>query len=164
MVWNGSCIRYAQSVQIHPIIKAKTRKTRRKTKRHEENGKTPNGTGHARSCVAGARPCASHHGPWWAPRSTCGGLCPSRVRLLLQRGILCSFGASIWALSFAYVRSFWDSFASLCDPHGLSRFILFSITWLITCKSAIKTRKSRKKRNWKNRFVNRKMKHNNPQE
>jgi len=52
--WYGMEVGYAQSVQIHPIIKAKTRKVRRKTKRHEENRKTPNSTGHARPCVAGA--------------------------------------------------------------------------------------------------------------
>jgi len=100
--WEG--IGSAQSVQIHPIIKAKIRKTRRKMKRHEENGKIPSGTGHA-------RPCASHHGPWWALSLP--------VRLLLQCCVLYSFGASIWATDFAYVGSFWASFVSFFDPHGL---------------------------------------------
>ena len=86
------------------------------------------------------------------------------VHLLLQSCILCSFGALIWDAGFAYVRSFWASFASFFDPHGLSRFILSAITWLITCKSVIKTRKSRNKRNWRNKGVNHKIKHINPQE
>jgi len=71
--------------------------------------------------------------PWWDLSLP--------VCFLFQRCVLCSFGASIWAAGFAYIGSFWASFASFFDPHGLSRSILSSITWLITCKSTIKTRK-----------------------
>jgi len=93
------------------IIRRKTAKIvekRKVAKESEEN-----------LCVAGGT--AVHHpprvvvgptgNPWW-------GL-SSPVRLLPLRCVLCSFGASTRAVGFAYVGSFWVSFASFLDPHGL---------------------------------------------
>jgi len=64
MEWG--CVGSPQSVQIHLIIKEKTRKTRRKIKRHEENGKTLNGTRtHSRACQGHGRapPTMGRGGP-----------------------------------------------------------------------------------------------------
>jgi len=88
---------------------------------------------------------------------------PGPVRPRPLRCVLSSLGASIWAANFAYVGPFWASFAVLFDPHGLN-FTLSPITWLISHESAIKTRKSRNKRNWRNRGVNHKIKPIYPQE
>jgi len=63
--------------QIHPHSKAKTKQKRAgKTKSREKRGKTKR---HRH-----ARPCASHHGPWWA--------LPDPVPIFLERRILSYFG------------------------------------------------------------------------
>jgi len=49
-------------------------------------------------CVQDARQCASHHGPWWAPRSAHGGLCTVRSRSFLNAAFWCTFWASGFAL------------------------------------------------------------------
>ena len=143
MVWNGSWIGYPQMSRYISIIKAKTRKTRRKTKRHEENRTTRNGTGTH----------ASHHGPWWSPRAAHGRVCPARsVRF---------FNAAFCALLVLQFGPRVLPMLGHCKPplqvsliHMALNFILSPITWLDSPKSAIKTQTSQNKCNWKNRGVN----------
>jgi len=137
--------------------KGKNRKTRRKTKKHEENGKIPSGT-------EMTRPCAPHHWPWWALRLARGGLYPSRsicffnaafcALLVLRFGprvllMLSHFGPPLQA-SLIHMASQGSLFLQLL---GLSHVNLQS-----------KLEKSRKTRKWRNRDVNHKIKHINPQE
>ena len=138
MVWNGSVLDISKCPDTS-YYKGKNQKKRTGKRKAARKRRNPGSTGTHGRAWQGARPCPSHHGPWWALSLP--------VRLFLQRCVLCSFGASIWAAGFAYVGSFWASFASFFDPHGLSRFVLSSITWLITCKSTIKTQTSQNKRN-----------------
>ena len=140
MEWG--CIGYAQSVQIHPIIKAKNQKNAQENEEARRKRKNPKWH---RACTAVRDRGTAVHlpplpmvgptaSPWWALSLP--------IRLLLQRCVLCSFGALVYAAGFAYVGSFWASFASFFDPHGLSRFILSSITWLITYNLQSKLKKA----------------------
>ena len=66
----------------------------------------------------GARPCATHHGPWWAPRAACGGLYPNWSWCFLNDAFWSSFGPQnvpwiflLWACwaCFATLFSWLDS-------------------------------------------------------
>ena len=148
---NGSVLVLIMSRCIRNIRQS-SRKNGWKTKSCTRNEEKPSSRG-ARPCVSRARPCVPpHHGPWCSPRADRGGLCPSwsAASRTLHFGFL---GASIWAAKFAYVGRFWASSAIFFDPQALN-FTLSPITWLISHESAIKTRKTRNKRNWRNRGVN----------
>jgi len=71
-------------VLIHHIIKEKSSKNRRKTKRHEENGK--NGESQGRTAVhPWTHDRASHHdGSCALPWPARGGHCPARSRRFLN--------------------------------------------------------------------------------
>ena len=114
--WYGMEVGYAQSVQIHPN-KGKNKKNAQENEEARRKQKNPK-RHRTRTTVCGrgmavrlppravVGPTVS---PWWALSLP--------VCLLLQRCVLCSFGASIWAAGFAYVRSFWASFVSFFDSH-----------------------------------------------
>jgi len=113
--WYGmvlGCIGYVQSVQIHPIIKAKQEKNAPEKEKLRKNEETRAARG--RTAVRGRghdRAPPTTGSPWW-------GL-STLVRSFPLRCVLCSFGASIWVAGFAYVGLFWASFAIHFDPHGL---------------------------------------------
>jgi len=99
------------------------------TKDRHEGGKTSVRSSIGRA-LQGARPCASHHGLWWAPWSARGGLCHSRS--------VCFFNAAF--LLFWYFdlgREFclcWVILGLLCKllwftwPSTSSFLLLLSLT------------------------------------
>ena len=58
-------------------FKGKTRKNARENEEARRKMEQPTQHRDARPCVVGGTACASHHGPWWAPQSARGELCPS---------------------------------------------------------------------------------------
>ena len=147
MVWNASCIGYAQSVQIHPIMKAKTRKRRRKTKRRKENGRILSSIGtHGRAWQGHGRAPGPHGQP------LVGSIPPSPFAFSTLHFVL--FWCFYLGRGFCLCSVIFGLLCKLLWCTWPSRFILSSITWLITCKSAIKTRKSRNNCNWRNRGIN----------
>jgi len=87
----------------------------------------------------------------------------SNLRRFSNTAFWCTFGPRVFALDHPY-WAYWASFTNFFDLLSPQYFILSPITWLITRKSAIKTRTSQNKHNSRNRGVNYKIKHINPQD
>jgi len=136
------------------IIRAKQRKNRRKTKsRKRKRRKAGQPRVHGRA-TQDARPCATHHGQPVVGSIHPGPDASSTVRFVLFR-------------CFDLGREFcqcWHFGHPLLSSliHMALNFILSPITWLNSHESAIKTRKSQNKRNWKNRGINHINVHLNP--
>ena len=119
-------------------ILGKHQQKRPENEQSRENGRNPQQHCHARPCVQDARPCASHHGPWWAPRSARGGHCSVRsVR---------SCSAAFWALLMLRFGLRIVPLLGHFGPPLLSSLIhmalkvtLSPITWLESYNSASNT-------------------------
>ena len=129
------------------IIREKQSKNNRKrkvTRKREKSG-----------CTRGARPCATHHGQLMV-----GSVQP--VPDLFRSAAFCLFSVLRLGPRILLMLGHFGPPLLSSLIHMALNFILSSITWLNSHESAIKTRKSRNKRNWRNRCVNHINIHLNP--
>jgi len=82
-----------------------------------------------------------HHGSWYPPWASRGGLWPKRS--VISRTL--RFSACLWSAGFALDLpswAYWTSFATSLDLVW-PQYLYFILTfWLHVCKSAIKVQKS----------------------
>ena len=122
------------------------RKVARKTKKNQAAG------AHGRACLGHDRVslpttvCGVLHG-----QTVVGSVPPGPP--LLELCILASLVLRFGPRNLPMLGHFGLPLLS-CLIHMALNFTLSPITWLISHESAIKTRKSRNKRNWRNRGVN----------
>ena len=133
-------------------IRQSSRKNGWKTKSCTKNEEKPGSRG-AQLCVSRARPCVP-------PTTVCGVLHGQTVvgsippgPPLLELCILASVVLRFGPRNLPMLGHFGLPLLSFLIHMALN-FTLSPITWIISHEYAIKTRKSRNKRNWRNRGVN----------
>jgi len=133
-------------------IRQSSKKNGWKTKSCTKNEEKPGSRG-ARSCVSSARPCV--------PPTTVHGVLHGQTVVgsvplgppPLELCVLASLVLRFWPRNLPMLGYFGLPLLSSLIHMALN-FTLSPITWLISQESTIKTRKSRNKRNWRNRGIN----------
>jgi len=137
------CIGVLNKSRYISIIRAKQSKNCRKTKSRMKTKKSQAAQGAHGSAWLGARPCVPPRtmvvttvSPWWPL------VLP--VHLFLEWCVLCTLGCFVLGCDFAYVGSFWASFAILFDPHGPQLHCFsYYLAWVIVIYNQHSTNQNR---------------------
>jgi len=101
-----SCEFYSQQSQIHPSFKDKTTSQTEKPCRKMKSREKPKYPEGKVATTAVKPPWAArggHHGLWWTPQSSCGGLWPTQLRRFSNT----AFCASFWFAGFVLDLPSW---------------------------------------------------------